>query len=165
MRYEVSAMPTFLFFRNREKVHQVLNFCIFVPQNFNMRFMWLLILTRCVVLMKQLWSQASFSILARMLSQQRQLVPPVKYLFLDRWVPWVTYPMHAQGLVSSVVIVVSINISSWDLCSWATCKYNESIEFGEKWLQYAVHVCFSWPHPLTLKYMYSNHILLHVCDH
>ena len=25
MRYEVNAMPTFLFFRNREKVHQVLN--------------------------------------------------------------------------------------------------------------------------------------------
>ena len=33
MRYEINAMPTFLFFKNREKVHQVLSFClVFVPK-------------------------------------------------------------------------------------------------------------------------------------
>lgn len=79
MRYEVNAMPTFLFFKNREKIHQVLKLstvCVLMNECMH--------LTRYEVLMKQLLSRASFSILGLMLSQQGQLPSPAKCQFLDR---------------------------------------------------------------------------------
>jgi hypothetical protein len=43
------------------------------------------------------------------------------------------YPhTHARGKVINYVAVSTKNATSWDQGTWATCKHNKSIEFGEK---------------------------------
>ena len=69
---------------------------------------------------------------------------------------------HAQGVKQSFlsVIVVGTKIArSRDLGIQATCKHNESLEFGKKLVQYAsnrlarptkvTNSAFCWPHLLT----------------